>query len=77
MCWHCILHVQSCKLDHWLPSYGVVLIADFVKTTLTLRLSPNFGQNSKNSYGKVKDIKIKLILIRLESCKVMELKILV
>jgi hypothetical protein len=26
--------------------------------TLTLRFSPNIGQNSKWSYGKVKDIKI-------------------
>jgi hypothetical protein len=42
-----ILHVQSGKLDHWLPSYGVDLIADFVRATLTLRFSPNFGQNSK------------------------------
>jgi hypothetical protein len=52
-----------------LPSYGVDLIADFVRATLTLRFSPNFGQNSKYSYGKVKYIKIKLILIRLQSCK--------
>jgi hypothetical protein len=43
----CVLHVQSCKLDHWLPSNGVDLIADFVRTKLTLRFSPNFGQNSK------------------------------
>ncbi len=42
-----ILHVQSCKSDHWLPSYGVDLIADFVRATLTLRFSLNFGQNSK------------------------------
>jgi hypothetical protein len=41
------LHDQSCKLDHWLPSYGVDLIADFFRTILTLRFSPNFGQNSK------------------------------
>jgi hypothetical protein len=35
------------QIDHWLPSYGVDLIADFVRATLTLRFSPNFGQNSK------------------------------
>ncbi len=34
------LHVQSCKSDHWLPSYGVDLIADFVRATLTLQFSP-------------------------------------
>jgi hypothetical protein len=32
-----ILRVQLCKSDHWLPSYGVDLIADFVQATLTLR----------------------------------------
>jgi hypothetical protein len=52
-------------------------MADLVIATLTLRFSPNFGQNSKLSYGKVKDIKIKLILIRLQSCKALQLKILV
>jgi hypothetical protein len=52
-----------------LPSYGVDFIADFVRATLTLRFSPNFGRNSKKSYGKIKDIKIKLILIRLQSYK--------
>jgi hypothetical protein len=55
-----------------LPSYGVNLIADFVRTKLTLRFSPNFGQNSKKSYRKVKDIKIKLKLIRYQSCKALE-----
>ncbi len=54
-----------------MPSYGVDLIADFVRTTLNLRFSPNFGQNSKYNYRKVKDIKIKLILIKL-SCKALE-----
>jgi hypothetical protein len=42
-----ILDVQSCKSDHGLPSYGVDLIADDVRATLTLKFSPNFGQNSK------------------------------
>ncbi len=44
-----ILHVQSqsWKSDHWLSSYGVDLIADVVRATLTLRFSPNFGQHSK------------------------------
>jgi hypothetical protein len=67
-----ILHVQSCKLDHWLPSYGVDLIADFVRATPTLRFSPNLAkiQNRAN-------IKIKLILIRLQSYKVLEVKIIV
>jgi hypothetical protein len=37
-----ISHVQSCKSDHWLPSYGVDLIADFVRAALTLQFSPNF-----------------------------------
>jgi hypothetical protein len=41
-----------------LPSYGVDLIADFVRATLNLKFTPNFGQISKWSYGKVKDIKI-------------------
>jgi hypothetical protein len=52
-------------------------MADFVMATLTLRFSPNFGQNSKYSYGKVKEIKIKLILIKLQSYKVLWIKILV
>jgi hypothetical protein len=30
MCWQCVLHVQSCKLDHQLPSYGVDLIAQIL-----------------------------------------------
>jgi hypothetical protein len=44
-----ILHVQSCKLGHWLPSYCVDMMADFVMATLTLtlRICHNFGQNSK------------------------------
>jgi hypothetical protein len=69
------LHVYSRKLDNWLPSYGIDLIADNVRATLTSRFSPTFGQNSKQSYGKVKDTKIKLILNRLHSCKVLEIKI--
>ncbi len=52
------------------------LIADFVREKLTLRFSPNFGQNSIKSYRKVKDIKIKLILIKLQSCRVPMIKFL-
>jgi hypothetical protein len=32
-----MVFVKSSKLDHWLPSYGVDLVADFVWATLTLR----------------------------------------
>jgi hypothetical protein len=52
-------------------------MADFVMATPIVRFSPNFGRTSKQSYRKVMDIKIKLILIRLQSCKILELKILV
>jgi hypothetical protein len=41
------LHVQSRKLEHWLPSYVVDLIADFVTATQPLRFNRTFGQNSK------------------------------
>jgi hypothetical protein len=54
--------------------YGVDLIADCVRATITLRFSPTFGQNS--SYGKVQDIKIKLILIKLQSYKVLSSRFL-
>ncbi len=64
-----ILHVQSCTSDHWLPSYGVDLIADFVRATLTLRSALTLAKIQNRATEKVKDIKIKFILIRLKSCK--------
>jgi hypothetical protein len=52
-----ILHVQSCKLDHWLPSYGVDLIADFVRATLTLRLALTLAKVQNRATEKLRTSK--------------------
>jgi hypothetical protein len=48
-----ILNVQSCKLDHWLPSYGVDLIADDVRATLTLSVESRLKSDLKDNMLQV------------------------
>jgi hypothetical protein len=42
------------QIGPWLPSYGVDLIAVFVRTTLTLRFSPNFAKIQNRATKKLR-----------------------
>jgi hypothetical protein len=52
-----ILNVQTCKLEHWLPSYGVDLIADFVWATLTLRSALTLAEIQNRATEKLRTSK--------------------
>jgi hypothetical protein len=52
-----ILHVQSCQLEHWLPSNGVDLIADFVRATLTLQSALTLAKIQNGATEKLRTSK--------------------
>ena len=70
-------HVNQ-KIRKLTAKFWCLLDADFAMLSLaSLRLQPNFGQNSKQGYRNVKGSKIKFILSWLLICKDPKLKILI